>query len=191
MRFTDTPIAGAFSIDVELHGDVRGYFARAWCLDELRDKQIEASFVQANVGHTNQKGTVRGLHYQLPPHEEAKLIRCTQGSIFDVIVDLRPHSSTYGTCFGIELTAENKRSMWVPAGCAHGYQALADHTEVYYLVTSYYAPEAERGVRYDDPSLLIDWPIKVSDVSSKDRNWPDLVLDVTHGNATVVDMGSD
>ena len=176
MLFTSTPIEGAFVIDIEQRKDERGYFARAWSLDELRDHQIDASFVQANLGHTNKTGTVRGLHYQLPPHGESKLIRCTQGSVFDVIVDLRPSSRSYGTWFGVELTSINKRSVWVPSGCAHGYQALSDDAEVYYLTTAAYAPDAERGVRFDDPSIRIIWPVEVSDVSNKDRHWPDVAL---------------
>jgi dTDP-4-dehydrorhamnose 3,5-epimerase len=174
MRFVETPIAGAYIVDLDLRGDQRGFFARLWCQDELAAKGLNGQFVQTNNALSERRGTLRGLHYQVPPHEEAKLVRCISGEIFDVIVDVRAGSSTYLQWFGTELSAANRRMMYVPAGCAHGLLTLADATEVIYSVTHAYTPDAERGVRWNDPRFAIAWPdVPSLTISEKDRQWPD------------------
>jgi dTDP-4-dehydrorhamnose 3,5-epimerase len=173
MIFTETEIPGAVLIDLEPHGDSRGFFARAWSADEFEARGLSISFVQANVSLSAQRGTLRGLHYQVAPHQEAKLVRCTRGAIHDVVVDLRPESPTYRRWIGVELSAENRRMLYVPEGCAHGYQTLTDDAEVFYPVTARYAPESERGLRFDDAAFGIDWALEVSVISEKDRSWPD------------------
>ncbi len=173
MIFTETKLPGAFVIDIERHGDARGFFARAWCEDEFAAQGLRPDFVQANVGFSTQKGTLRGLHYQAAPHQEAKLVRCTDGAVFDVMVDLRPDSPTHKQWVGVELSQENHRMLYVPEGFAHGYQSLRDQTEVFYLVSSFYAPDAEAGIRYDDPAFGIEWPLDVAAISEKDRRWAD------------------
>lgn len=172
MQFTETAIPGAWIIDLAPHTDDRGWFARAWCTNEFADHGIEFAPLQANVGASTRAGTIRGLHYQAAPHQEAKLMRCTRGAIFDVLVDLRPGSRTYGRWTGVELTDQNRRTLYVPPLCAHGYQTVADGTEILYLTSAVYAPDAVRGVRYDDPSVAIRWPLPPSDVSPQDRAWP-------------------
>jgi len=174
MRFTEADIAGAYLIDLERHGDERGFFARVFCEEEMAAHGLTATMVQINTSYSADAGTLRGLHYQAPPHEEAKLMRCVRGSIFDVVADLRPDSPTYLQWMGVRLTADNRRMVYVPEGCAHGFLTLEADTEVIYPVTAFYAPEAERGVRYDDPALGIDWPADIHVVSEKDRAWPDL-----------------
>jgi dTDP-4-dehydrorhamnose 3,5-epimerase len=175
MIFTETEIPGAFIIDVERRSDDRGFFGRAWCAEEFAAHGLSTTFVQANIGFSARRGTLRGLHYQAAPHQEAKLVRCTRGAIYDVVVDLRPDSPAYLQWLAAELSAGNRRMLYVPTGCAHGYQTLADESEVFYPVTAAYAPGAELGVRYDDPALRIDWPLAVSAISDKDRSWPGLV----------------
>jgi dTDP-4-dehydrorhamnose 3,5-epimerase len=171
MNFLQTLIPGAFIIGVDKRSDARGFFARAWCEEEFRSRGLETAFVQANIGYSSKRGTLRGLHLQSPPHGEAKLVRCTRGAIHDVIVDLRPESPSYLRWVAAELSDENRRMMYVPTGCAHGYQTLADDTEVFYSVTAAYEPGAEVGIRYDDPVLGIEWPIEASIVSEKDLGW--------------------
>lgn len=172
MKFTKSCLSGAFLIDLDRRQDDRGYFARTMCLNELSQHGIEVSFVQQNMSKSYSKGTLRGFHYQRPPAAETKLIRCTAGAIFDVIVDLRPGSPTYLKHEGFELTAENERQVLVPEGFAHAFLTLVDATSVSYLVSSFYVPEAENGLRYDDPRLGVDWPILVTNVSPKDMAWP-------------------
>lgn len=172
MRFTPTPIPGAWTIDPAPHADARGWFARAWCVEEFAAQGIAFTPLQANMGVSRQAGTVRGLHYQVAPHEEAKLMRCTAGAVFDVLVDLRTESSTYGRWFGVELSAENSRMLYVPPLCAHGYQTLVDGAAIYYLTSAMYAPSAVRGLRYDDPAVGIRWPRPVTTLSDQDRGWP-------------------
>lgn len=174
MIFQSTPLPDVYLIAPEPHTDARGQFARLWCLDELTAHGIEHGFVQANVSVNERRGTLRGLHRQRAPHQEAKLIHCSKGAIFDVVVDTRPASETYLSWFGAELSAENRRSMYVPAGCTHGYLALTDGAEAQYVVSHPYVAGAETGIRYDDPTLNIAWPIPVTTVSKKDRSWPDL-----------------
>ena len=172
MRIVDLPVEGARRIEPDFHRDDRGGFARAWCRKEFSEAGIELDFVQANVARTAEAGVVRGLHYQVEPHAEAKLLRCTRGAVFDVIVDVRPDSETYLEWVGVELDAEGASQVLVPAGCAHGYQTLREDCEVFYLVSAYYAPEAERGIRWDDPAFGVDWPRAATSVSPKDRGWP-------------------
>src|SRR5882757_4698940 len=171
MRFTETAIAGVWVIDPEVHGDDRGRFFRSWCLREFVEHGIEFTPVQSNMGFSDRKGTVRGMHFQLEPALEAKLIRCTRGVMFDVALDLRSDSPTYGQWFGTELSAQNGRMLYVPERCAHGYQTLADHTEMHYMTSQFYAPNAANGVRFDDPAFSIQWPLTVTAVSEQDRSW--------------------
>ncbi|MFZ7124524.1 MAG: dTDP-4-dehydrorhamnose 3,5-epimerase, partial [Desulfobacterales bacterium] len=173
MIFTPLRLEGAFVIDLEPRADDRGFFARAWCRKEFEAAGIHADFVQANLASSLRKGTLRGLHYQVSPHEEAKLLRCIRGAVFDVMVDLRAGSPTFRQWFGAELTADNRQMAYVPEGFAHGYVSLVDDTEVLYHVSAFYAPGAERGCRWDDPAFGIQWPrLPEFIISEKDRNWP-------------------
>ena len=172
MRFTETDVVGARVIDPSPHQDDRGRFMRAWCAREFAEHGINFAPVQANMGLSIRKGTMRGMHYQIEPALEAKLVRCTRGAIFDVVVDLRPASSTYGRWFGTELSAENGRMLYLPEGCGHGYQTLQDDTEMHYMASAYYTPDAARGVRFDDPAFQIQWPLAVTVISEQDRSWP-------------------
>ncbi|AKS23129.1 MAG: dTDP-4-dehydrorhamnose 3,5-epimerase [Leptospirillum sp. Group II 'C75'] len=174
MILTPTPLTGAFLIDLEKRGDDRGFFARFFCGKEFQGAGLESRFVQINNSLTAKKGTLRGMHYQLPPDPEVKVVRCIRGALFDVIVDLRPDSPTFRQWFGAELTAGNRTMMYVPRGFAHGLVTLEDDTEALYLVSAFYSPAQERGVRYNDPSLGIRWPVEILETSEKDRNWPDL-----------------
>jgi dTDP-4-dehydrorhamnose 3,5-epimerase len=173
MKFEPTPIAGAFLVDLERRGDDRGFFARIFCEQEFAAAGLTPHFVQINTSFSGKRGTLRGLHYQLPPAAEAKLVRCIRGALFDVVLDLRPASPSFGQWFGAELTAENRRMMYVPEGCAHAFLSLADATETLYLASAFYAPDRERGVRFDDPRFAIRWPIEPVELSPKDRSWPD------------------
>jgi len=172
MHFTETAIAGARVIDPSPHQDDRGRFMRVWCAREFAERGINFVPVQANMGFSLGKGTVRGMHVQTAPALEAKLVRCTRGAIFDVVLDLRPASPSYGKWYGTELTAENGRMVYLPEGCAHGYQTLVDNTEMHYMASEFYTPSAARGVRFDDPAFGIQWPLVVAAVSERDRNWP-------------------
>jgi dTDP-4-dehydrorhamnose 3,5-epimerase len=172
MKFTDLEIAGAKVIDPSPHQDDRGRFMRVWCAREFAENGINFVPVQANMGFSIRKGTVRGVHYQTEPALEAKLVRCTRGAMFDVVLDLRTASLSYGGWFGTELTAENGRILYLPAGCAHGYQTLEDNTEMYYMASAVYTPSAVRGVRFDDPVFGIQWPLSVTTISEQDGNWP-------------------
>ena len=172
MQFEPTPFKDAWIVTLDPIGDDRGYFARAFCRKEFEAYGIEADMVQCNASFSKEAGTLRGLHYQTDPASETKLMRCVQGSLFDVIVDMRPESPTYLQYFGVHLSAENLKMLFIPRNFAHGYLALEPNTAAYYLVGEYYTPELERGVRYDDPLLGIDWPLEVNVISQKDRNWP-------------------
>ena len=172
MVFSPTPIQGAWVIDPTPHQDVRGRFMRAWCAREFAAQGIVFTPVQANMSHSVRAGTVRGLHLQIAPDLEAKLVRCTRGAVYDVLADLRPESPTRGQWFGVELNADNARMLYIPPLCAHGYQTLVDDAETYYLTSAFYAPAACTGLRFDDPSLKIDWPLPISDVSEQDKRWP-------------------
>lgn len=171
MKFTTGAIKGLWHIDLEPVEDHRGYFARAWCRDEFLDHGLDAEWEQANLQVSPHQGTLRGIHYQLPPHGEVKLVRCTQGAVFDVAIDLRPDSPTYRRWNGVELTARNRRSVWVPTGCAHGYVTLEDDSEVTYLTSRAYAPESVRAVRFDDPAFAIEWPVAVSTLPGAHDSW--------------------
>jgi len=172
MIFTETPLAGAFLIDLERREDERGFFARTWCRREFASHGLDPCVVQASIAQNGRRGTVRGMHYQAPPHEETKVVRCPRGAVYDVIVDLRPDSPSYGRWFGAELSAANGRALYIPAGCAHGYQTLEDDTEVAYQMSAFYAPGFDRGLRHDDPALGIAWPLPVSLIAPKDQAWP-------------------
>jgi dTDP-4-dehydrorhamnose 3,5-epimerase len=172
MRFTPTPLAGGYLIQLDPRVDQRGMFARAFCAREFAAVGLEISIVQANICTTGLAGTVRGMHFQREPHAEVKLVRCIKGSIYDVVVDMREGSPTHLRWFGTELSEENGLMMYVPKGFAHGYQTLTDGATTYYMVSSFYAPECEGGLRFDDPKLSIRWPRSVSDISDKDAKWP-------------------
>jgi len=172
MKFTATNLRDAWVVELEPRADDRGFFSRTFCAREFEEHGLKPVFVQANLSYNYKKGTLRGMHYQLPPGAETKLVRCTAGAIYDVIVDLRPESPTYLQHFGIELTAENRKSLYVPELFGHGYLTLTDGAEVVYQVGEFYAPGHERGLRYDDPALGIQWPVAIELLSEKDRNWP-------------------
>ncbi|GAA2721723.1 dTDP-4-dehydrorhamnose 3,5-epimerase [Cellulomonas aerilata] len=174
MKFTPTAVEGAWIIDLEPHGDDRGMFARTFDVDEFAAHGIDVGVVQANLSANVRAGTVRGLHRQVPPHAEGKLVRCIAGAIVDVAADVRPGSPTYGRHVMVELSAANRRALWVPPYVAHGYQTLVDDTEVTYQVSGPYAPGGEEGYRYDDPDLAIAWPLEVATISAKDAAWPTL-----------------
>jgi dTDP-4-dehydrorhamnose 3,5-epimerase len=179
MHFTGTNLVGAWIIDPDPHEDDRGRFMRAWCAREFAKQGLSFLPVQANMGFSVRKGTVRGMHFQEAPALEAKLVRCTRGAIFDVALDLRPESPTYHKWYGIELSAENGRMLYVPEHCAHGYQTLEENTEMYYMASEFYTPSAGRGVRFNDPAFSIQWPLAVTAVSEQDRNWPLIKQEVT------------
>lgn len=172
MIFTEAPINGAYVIDVKRIEDERGFFGRLWCKKEFDQHGLVSTIAQSNIGVSRWKGTLRGLHYQKAPHEEVKIVRCPRGAIFDVIVDLRPDSSTYKRWFGLELNQENAKMLYVPRGCATGYLTLRDDTEIYYHATEYYHPQSATGVRYDDPAFGIQWPGEVNVISENDKHWP-------------------
>ena len=173
MRFIPATLAGVVLIEPEPHHDERGFFARTFCTREFGAQGLETAFVQHSVSHSRLRGTVRGMHFQRAPHAEVKVVRCIAGAIRDVLVDLRPESPTFGRWEGFDLTAGNGRSLYVPKGVAHGFQTLEAETVVAYLISEFYAPEAASGVRHDDPAFGIDWPLSISAISEKDRNWPD------------------
>lgn len=172
MIFTETKLKGAFIIDVKRLEDERGFFGRSFCENEFKEHGLKAHVVQANVSYNKTKGTLRGMHMQTSPYEECKLVRCTRGAIYDVIVDLRPESPTFKEWIGVELTPDNYRTLFVPEGFAHGFMTLEDHTDVTYQVTQFYTPGAERGFRWDDPSFGIVWPDEPQVISRKDQAHP-------------------
>lgn len=171
MHFIESKIPGAVRVEVTPFRDDRGRFARTWCAEEFGAQGLNRSFVQANLVYTHRAGTIRGFHYQIAPHREAKYIRCLRGAIYDVLLDLRPDSPTYLQWHAETLTAEEQNALYVPEGCAHGYQALTDDAEVFYQVSTPHTPEAERGIRYDDPRFDVEWPRPVTVLSEKDRAW--------------------
>lgn len=174
MIFRETRLKGAFVVEMEKREDFRGSFARTWCAEEFRSHGMNIAMVQGNTAYSKVRGTLRGMHLQKAPFEEAKLIRCIRGSIYDVMVDLRPGSRTFKEWVSVELDEMSNVMVLVPEGFAHGYQTLRDDTEVFYLVSQFYSPECEAGVRYDDPAFNIQWPIRdVAVMSEKDKNWPD------------------
>ena len=172
MIFSETKLKGAWILDLQRREDVRGFFARTFCVKELEAHGLKTAVAQCNVSFNFKKGTVRGMHYQLPPAAETKLIRCTAGAICDVIIDLRPDSPTYLQHVAVELTAENRRALFVPEMFAHGYQTLTDNAEVTYMAGEFYSPQHERGLRPDDPAFGIAWPLPFVEISPKDAAWP-------------------
>jgi dTDP-4-dehydrorhamnose 3,5-epimerase len=173
MIFKETKLRDAYIIEIEKLEDKRGFFARTWCKNEFESHHLNSQMVQTNVSFNNKKGTLRGMHYQVAPFEETKLVRCTRGSIYDVIIDLRPESPTYKQWVGIELTSENYKMLYIPGNFAHGFQTLEDNTEVIYQVSQFYSPGYEGGIRYNDPAFHIQWPMEVQVISDKDKNWHD------------------
>ena len=180
MKFNKTPLEGARVIELEKRGDDRGFFARYFCEREFAADGLETRFVQINNSLSSKKGTLRGMHYQLPPSPEVKVVRCVRGSLWDAIVDLRPDSPTFMKWFGAELSAENRHMMYVPRGFAHAILTLTDDAEAIYLVSTFYDPQAERGLRWNDPAIGIEWPIEPVEISPKDAKWPDFDPDF-HG----------
>jgi dTDP-4-dehydrorhamnose 3,5-epimerase len=176
MRFTELELAGVFLVELEPITDHRGFFARSWCADEFAEHGLDPAVVQCNVSYNARRGTIRGLHYQVEPHAEAKLVRCTAGAVFDVAVDVREGSPARWRWVAVELSSRNRRALYVPAGFAHGLQTLADEAEVLYQMSARYSAEHARGVRWDDPALAIDWPLGDPVVSERDRSLP-LVAD--------------
>jgi dTDP-4-dehydrorhamnose 3,5-epimerase len=174
MLFHETPLIGAYLIELERRGDARGFFARYFCENEFAAKGLETRFVQINNSLSAKAGTLRGLHYQLPPAAEVKVVRCVRGALWDVIVDLRPDSPTFRKWYGAELNAENRLMMYVPRGFAHAILTLSDDAEAIYLDSNFYGPKEERGVRWNDPSIGIEWPRAPAEISDKDGKWPDL-----------------
>ncbi len=173
MKFIETSIPGAFVIDPERLEDERGFFARSWCREEFEAHGCNADLAQCNISFNRRKGTLRGMHYQAAPHEEAKLVRCTLGAIYDVVLDLRPSSSAYLKHFGVVLSAQNRSMLYLPEGTAHGFLSLEDNTEIFYQMSSLYAPGAARGYRHNDPAFAIKWPDEVVVISERDRTYPD------------------
>lgn len=172
MEFIATNLPGVFEIQIERRSDNRGFFARTWCEKEFAEHGLNPKLVQCNVSYNSRQGTLRGMHFQLAPHAEAKLVRCTRGSIYDVILDLRPESPAFKQWLGLTLTAQNRVMAYIPEGCAHGFITLEDDTEVFYQMSEFYDPESARGVRWDDPSFGIVWPAKVEVISERDADYP-------------------
>jgi dTDP-4-dehydrorhamnose 3,5-epimerase len=177
VRFVPTELPGAYVVELERHVDERGFFARAWCEDEFEATGLTSALSQSSISRNTRAGTLRGMHFQTHPHEEAKLVRCTRGSIHDVIIDLRPESPTHRRWIGVDLDADSGRALYVPEGFAHGFQTLEDETDVLYIISTPYAPGASTGVRWDDPAFGIAWPEAAErTISEKDRAWPDYRL---------------
>ncbi len=172
MIFLETKLAGAYIVELDRKTDARGFFARSFCATEFERQGIDFHPVQANLSHSNAKGTIRGMHYQGEPVSETKFIRCVHGSVWDVIIDMRPDSPTYRQHVGVELSAENGRAIYVPDRFAHGNQALTDDAELLYLMGGPYTPGFERGVRFDDPAIGIEWPLAMTVIDDKDLGWP-------------------
>ena len=179
MKFTETELSGSFVIEVEKMEDDRGFFGRLWCEDEFKKHNLNTNIVQSNVSLSNKKGTLRGMHFQKSPYQETKLLRCTKGAVYDVIIDLRPESPTFKKWFGVKLTEDNHKMIYVPENFAHGFLTLEDNSEVTYFVTQFYNKEAERVLRWNDPAFNIKWPIEITEISGKDRS---------HANFNLIDI---
>jgi dTDP-4-dehydrorhamnose 3,5-epimerase len=173
MILTETKLPGAYVLDLEPIGDRRGFFSRVWSEEELSAQGLETRIAQCSVSFNGRRGTLRGLHFQRAPYEEVKVVRCTSGALFDVIVDLRPESPAFSRWIGVELTADNRRALYVPRGFAHGFQTLIDGTEVFYMISTPYVPEASDGIRWNDPTFGIAWPLSPTEISDRDLRWPD------------------
>lgn len=171
MIFTETKLTGAFVIDIEPHEDERGFFARTWCKKEFEEHGLNPRLVQCDISFNKKRGTLRGMHYQVQPFEEVKLVRCTRGTIYDVIIDLRRDSSTFGRWFSVELSADNRHALYVPEGFAHGFQTLTDDSEVLYQMSEFFHPECARGIRWDDPAFGIVWPAAKRIIIDKDQSY--------------------
>ena len=172
MKFRETPLEGVAVVELDRHEDERGFFARSFCENEFSAHGLASRFVQCNVSFNKRKGTLRGMHYQEAPHEEDKLVRCTMGAVYDVVVDIRAHSPTYLKWFGAELSAESRTALFIPRGFAHGFQTLADNSEVLYQMSEFFDPASVRGIRWDDPAIAIHWPSSELVISEKDRAYP-------------------
>lgn len=172
MKFTPTKLAGVFVVELEPRGDDRGFFARQWCAEEFSRAGLDPRVAQINVSHSPVKGTLRGIHYQKPPHAEVKLVRCSRGAVFDVAVDLRADSQTYCQWFGLELDEKSGRMLHIPEGCGHGFVTLTPDTDLVYQASVPYAPDSATGARHDDPAFGIAWPESVTMISAQDQNWP-------------------
>jgi len=175
MIFKETKLRGAFIIEIEPMEDERGFFARSFCAKEFEEHGLNPHIAQCNISYNEKKGTLRGMHYQVAPHAETKLVRCTMGAIYDVVIDLRTDSDTFKQWIAVELTKENRRMLYVPKGLAHGFQTLKDHTEVFYLMSELYHPECARGVRWNDLAFGILWPVDVQIISVGDQQYPDFI----------------
>jgi dTDP-4-dehydrorhamnose 3,5-epimerase len=179
LKFSSTKVPGCYIVDIEPRGDDRGFFARQYCREEFLNQGIDPAIEQINIGLSERAGTLRGMHFQTAPYEDTKFVRCLAGAIFDVCLDLRPASATYLEWVGVELSAANRRSLYLPAGTAHGYLTLADNTEIMYTTNQAYAPDNAAGVRYDDTCFGIRWPREVTTLSPADREWPDFKPECT------------
>ena len=173
MKFFETELKGSYIIELEKLEDERGFFTRIWDKKKIQDKGLDSDLVQMSFSFTKKKGTLRGMHFQKKPFEETKLVRCTRGKIFDVIIDLRPESNTYKKWIGVELKSDNLKMLYIPEGFAHGFQTLEDDTEVFYQMSNWFSPEHVRGIRWNDPSFQIKWPLPVENISDKDKTWKD------------------
>jgi dTDP-4-dehydrorhamnose 3,5-epimerase len=173
MKFSPTKLPGVWIVDLEKHEDERGFFARSWCRREFEDHGINPNLVQCSVSFNRKKGTLRGIHRQIAPHAESKTVRCTRGAIYDVAVDLRPDSPAYKQWMAVELNSDNGRMLYIPEGCGHGFQTLADNTEVFYQMSEFHHPESARGIRWNDPALKIEWPLSAPILSARDKNHVD------------------
>ena len=176
MLFNETRLKGAFFVDLQIEEDERGFFSRSWCQNEFIEHGLNPSLVQCNVSFNLRKGTLRGMHYQVEPFPEAKLVRCTMGMIYDVIIDLRPESPTFKDWFGVELSDENRHGLYIPFGFAHGFQTLVDNSEVFYQMSEFYHPECSKGVRWNDQSFGVEWPLEVVSISNHDATYADFFL---------------
>jgi len=177
LKFTKLSLRGAYLLELEKHGDQRGFFARSWCQKEFEEHGLVPKVVQANISFTRIKGTLRGMHFQKKPYEETKYVRCVKGAIYDVIIDIQPDSQTFKQWLSVVLSADNYKMLYVPKGFAHGFQSLEPNTEVTYLVSEFYNPQAEGGIRYNDPEFDIEWPLPVAEISDKDNCWPDYSIE--------------
>ena len=176
MIFHETKLAGVFDVRLDPRRDERGFFARSWCEQEFESHGLNPKLVQCNISFNVRQGTLRGMHYQDEPHQEAKLVRCTQGAIYDVAVDLRPQSATFKQWFAAVLSAENRHMLYIPEGCAHGFLTLCDKSEVFYQMSEFYHPDSARGVRFDDPAFQVVWPEAIEVISERDRTYPNFVV---------------
>ena len=173
MKFHETKLPGVFEVHIEQKTDERGFFARTWCINEFESHHLNPRLVQCNVSFNTNKGTLRGMHYQAEPHAEAKLVRCTSGAIYDVVIDLRPESPTFKSWVGVVLSAANRQALFIPERCAHGFFTLTDATEVFYQMSEFYHADSARGLRWNDPAFKVEWPGEVEVISERDRTYPD------------------